>query len=309
MSRFWPASDRKFVWRASLICVMAAVLGAQSPQEASVAAQRESILRQQQSVLESWGESANRPAAVRSQAAPALHHPSSQPAPLSRQPAAGASVSLQLASVHRQVEALARQQQALAGSPAKGPLPPLDPAEPQDRSAEMSHDGQAALHASLSSQLASAALQPRLAWPEPSFPASVFVCDPMPLAALDPIFDRAARSFGVESSLLRAVARKESAFQPCAVSRAGAMGLMQLMPETALSLGVTDPFDPEQNIFGGARFLRLLLDRYGNDLTLALSAYNAGPARVERSGGVPRIPETMDYVSTILHWLARTPPE
>lgn len=131
----------------------------------------------------------------------------------------------------------------------------------------------------------------------------------MPASALSPIFDRAAASYGIESALLRAVAHRESAFQPCAVSRAGAMGLMQLMPETAAALGVEDPFDPEQSILGGARFLRFLLDRFQNDLSLALSAYNAGPSRVERHGGVPPIPETQDYVSSILSSLSKPPPE
>lgn len=84
---------------------------------------------------------------------------------------------------------------------------------------------------------------------------------------------------------------------------------MQLMPETAATLGVEDPFDPEQSILGGARFLRFLLDRFQNDLGLALSAYNAGPARVERHGGIPPIPETQSYVTAILRALSRTPPD
>jgi soluble lytic murein transglycosylase-like protein len=75
---------------------------------------------------------------------------------------------------------------------------------------------------------------------------------------------------------------------------------MQLMPATAALLGVENPFDPAQNIDGGARFLRYLLERYGGDTARALAAYNAGPGRVDASGGVPRIPETMDYVSAIL---------
>jgi len=83
---------------------------------------------------------------------------------------------------------------------------------------------------------------------------------------------------------------------------------MQLMPETAAFLGVTDPFDVEQNIFGGARFLRLLLDRFQNDLPLALSAYNAGPARVEAYGTIPPIAETLGYVAGILQRLQKEPP-
>ncbi|GIU73667.1 MAG: hypothetical protein KatS3mg004_0754 [Bryobacteraceae bacterium] len=83
---------------------------------------------------------------------------------------------------------------------------------------------------------------------------------------------------------------------------------MQLMPETAALLGVTDPFDVEQNIFGGARFLRLLLDRFQNDLPLALSAYNAGPARVQAYGTIPPIAETLGYVTGILRRLQTEPP-
>lgn len=84
------------------------------------------------------------------------------------------------------------------------------------------------------------------------------------------------------------------------------MGLMQLMPETAATLGVEDPFDPEQNIVGGARYLRLLLDRFNDDLALTLAAYNAGPRRVEIYGGIPPFRETQDYVATILGRLPRT---
>jgi soluble lytic murein transglycosylase-like protein len=100
--------------------------------------------------------------------------------------------------------------------------------------------------------------------------------------------------------LLRAVIRRESAFQPCAVSRSGAMGLMQLMPGTAFDLGVENPFDAEQNIDGGSRLLKSLLDRYGGDLSLALGAYNAGPARVDAIKAIPPIKETQDYVKHIL---------
>ncbi len=157
-------------------------------------------------------------------------------------------------------------------------------------------------------QLRSVALQPRPAPPEPPSPAAMLACAPLPPSTLSPIFDRAAASYGIESSLLRAVAHKESAFQPCAVSRAGAMGLMQLMPETAATLGVEDPFDPEQSILGGALYLRRLLDRFDNNLALTLAAYNAGPARVESYGGIPPIRETQNYVTSILGRLPAAAP-
>jgi soluble lytic murein transglycosylase-like protein len=264
-----PPADPSLVRRTALACVMVAVLRAQSPQESAAAAQRESILRQQQSV------------------------------------SAQTSITEQLASVQRQQAALARQ--TAPARPATEP-PSLPPPEPQGATAETPQQD-SPLSASLARQLESAALQPRLSWPDPPEPASPLACTPLPVSALAPIFDRAASTYGLESSLLRAVARKESAFQPCAVSRAGAMGLMQLMPETAATLGVSDPFDAEQSIFGGARFLRFLLDRFQNDLSLALSAYNAGSSRVERYGGIPPIPETQDYVSSILRSLGQPPPD
>jgi soluble lytic murein transglycosylase-like protein len=95
----------------------------------------------------------------------------------------------------------------------------------------------------------------------------------------------------------------ESGFNPRAVSRAGAGGLMQLMPRTAATLGVRDVFDPAENVDGGARHLRALLDRLGNNLPLALAAYNAGEQAVAQHGGIPPYPETRDYVARILRFL------
>ncbi|HOS42117.1 MAG TPA: lytic transglycosylase domain-containing protein [Armatimonadota bacterium] len=114
------------------------------------------------------------------------------------------------------------------------------------------------------------------------------------------IIARAAQQFGLRPALLRAVITAESHFNPHAVSRAGAMGLMQLMPGTAAGLGVTNPFDPEQNIFGGARYLRAQLDRFDGDERLALAAYNAGPGAVKRYHGIPPFSETQHYVTRVL---------
>jgi soluble lytic murein transglycosylase-like protein len=104
----------------------------------------------------------------------------------------------------------------------------------------------------------------------------------------------------LDPSLVRAVIQAESAFNPRAESPKGAMGLMQLMPDTALSLNVTNPYDPHQNISGGVRHLRYLLDRFGGDVRLALAAYNAGEARVLREKRVPAISETREYVKRVL---------
>jgi len=129
-------------------------------------------------------------------------------------------------------------------------------------------------------------------------------CDPVPEHELRAAIDDAARREGLTPDLLRAMIGKESGFRPCAVSRRGAQGLMQLMPATQSEYGVTDPFDPKQSIDAGARMMKRLLDRYGGDLALALGAYNAGPGQVDRHGGVPDFPETVNYVSDLLEKLA-----
>ena len=125
-------------------------------------------------------------------------------------------------------------------------------------------------------------------------------CHPMQESQIDPLIEAASRREGVATELLRAVIARESAFYPCAVSVKGAMGLMQLMPETAVELGASDPFDARQNIDSGAKYLGQLLVRYRGDVAQALAAYNAGAARVDAAGGVPAIPETLRYVETIL---------
>jgi soluble lytic murein transglycosylase-like protein len=112
--------------------------------------------------------------------------------------------------------------------------------------------------------------------------------------------DAAAARYGIDPSLLRGLVRQESGFDPRAHSSAGAMGLTQLMPATASSLGVTDPYDPVQSLDGGAHYLRQMLDRFGNDPAKALAAYNAGPGAVARFGGVPPYAETQHYVQNIL---------
>ena len=110
----------------------------------------------------------------------------------------------------------------------------------------------------------------------------------------------AAQKHGVDEELISSVITAESAFNPRAVSRKQARGLMQLMPATASQLAVNDAFDPAQNVDAGTRYLKLLLEKYGQDLTLALAAYNAGPDRVAQYGGVPPFSETRAYVRRVL---------
>lgn len=111
---------------------------------------------------------------------------------------------------------------------------------------------------------------------------------------------KAARRYDLPEALIHSVIRTESNFRADAVSPAGAQGLMQLMPATARELGVTDPFDVQQNIDGGARYLRRMLDRFGGDLKLALAAYNAGPGTVARYDGHVPYRETREYVQRVL---------
>jgi soluble lytic murein transglycosylase-like protein len=134
-------------------------------------------------------------------------------------------------------------------------------------------------------------------------PVTAADCDPLASDELDPLIEESAEKEGVNPDLVRAVINQESAARPCVVSDKGAQGLMQLMPATAGQFEVRDPFDPKQNIDAGTRLLKLLLDRYDNDIPLALGAYNAGPSRVDRQGGVPQIPETLNYVTRILQQL------
>lgn len=114
--------------------------------------------------------------------------------------------------------------------------------------------------------------------------------------------DRAAARFGLSPALIKAVVKAESNYQVRALSPAGAQGLMQLMPATARELGVTDPFDIDQNIRGGAQYLRNMLDQFDGDLHLALSAYNAGPGTVARYGGNVPYAETRTYVQRVLRY-------
>jgi soluble lytic murein transglycosylase-like protein len=117
----------------------------------------------------------------------------------------------------------------------------------------------------------------------------------------DAIIEHAASAAAVEPNLLRAVIVVESGFNVRAMSKRGAMGLMQLMPATAARFGISDSFDPRQNVSGGARYLKFLLDRFGQNLSLALAAYNAGEDAVERNGGqIPPFTETMAYVPRVL---------
>ena len=113
---------------------------------------------------------------------------------------------------------------------------------------------------------------------------------------------QASQKYGVDSNLINAIIKAESDYNPNSVSKAGAVGLMQLMPSTADFLSINNPFDIEQNIDGGVRYLKTLITKY-NDLPKAIAAYNAGPAAVDKYNGIPPYNETIDYVGKILNAL------
>lgn len=123
---------------------------------------------------------------------------------------------------------------------------------------------------------------------------------------LDNAFEESARFYNVPVNLLKAIGKAESNFDPYAQSAAGAQGVMQLMPETARSLGVTDVFDARSNIMGGAKYISDLLKQYNGDIDLALAAYNAGSGNVEKYGGVPPFPETVNYIRKVKEYMGTT---
>ena len=120
---------------------------------------------------------------------------------------------------------------------------------------------------------------------------------------LETIFEDAANTYGVSSNLLKSIAKAESGFNASAISSAGAIGIMQLMPATAASLGVTNSYDAKENIMGGAKYISQLLSQYSGNISLALAAYNAGSANVDKYGGIPPFTETQTYVQKVLSYM------
>ena len=227
-------------------------------------------------------------------------------------------VKLSVASLLLAAAPVARADEKAAGRPATE-----DAAAAQRKSAQAA-EGSVALQrlavsrmeTSLAKQRESAAKHAatlEMAWPA-SPPAPILpllgektqeqepapACEPLSYGQIGSLVKEAGAREGLTTDLLRAVIGQESSYLPCAVSSKGALGLMQLMPSTITQFGVRDPFDPKENIDAGAKLLKQLLVRYGGDLALALSAYNAGPLKVDSAGGIPALRETIDYVNQIL---------
>lgn len=203
-------------------------------------------------------------------------------------------------------------QQVTVQAPTQPPTPPNAKPDPDDVQSSMA-ESLAKQRVSAMKQVASAmgkAPTPAASfftvpWVETPVPFGMPPCDPLPSAELDKLVLENSQQQGVKEDLIRGVINEESGARPCAVSWKGAQGLMQLMPATAQELGVKDPFDPHQNVEGGTKLLKQLLTKYKDDVSLALAAYNAGEGRVDQDGGIPKIPETQNYVNDIQNKLPK----
>jgi soluble lytic murein transglycosylase-like protein len=179
----------------------------------------------------------------------------------------------------------------------------------QDPSAQ-ADQVRAAMAASVEKQLASVRLQTHSQGSTSTIslgPPAGADCSPVPKPEFESMINEVSHTQQVDAAIIREVVRQESGMRPCAVSPKGAEGLMQLMPATQAQLQVQNPFNAKESLEAGTKLLKQLLDRYHGDLSLALSAYNAGSGTVDRSGGVPNIPETKNYVAAILAHLLRVP--
>ena len=141
----------------------------------------------------------------------------------------------------------------------------------------------------------------RYSGPETSMRASIYYPSSR-INAYDDIIREASLNHGMQFELIKAMIHAESNFDPNAISQSGAIGLMQIMPENLNAFGISDPFDPRDNVMGGTRYLRQLMEKYNSDLSLSLAAYNAGPGAVDKYQDIPPFPETENYVEKVLRY-------
>lgn len=197
--------------------------------------------------------------------------------------------------VFAEIAAVQNRIAEITGAPPPGSVPPPAAATTAAGAPRFAN----ALADAMRSGYRSPALQPG----GPDAPGSGLPANapsPVPPEQIDALVQQNAATWQVEPALIKAVIANESGFNARATSPVGAQGLMQLMPETAAGLGVRDAYDPAQNVAGGARYLRGLLDRFGGDKRLAIAAYNAGPGAVEKYRDVPPYAETQNYVQNVL---------
>ncbi len=189
--------------------------------------------------------------------------------------------------ISTELSAVASRIEQITGAPVQ--LPGLPQAAP---------DGAGSFASMLQSQMAAQGTE-LSAQGAPGAPAM------LPPAQIDALVNDNAQSQNVDPALIKAIIANESGFNAHATSNVGAQGLMQLMPGTAAGLGVTDAYDPSQNVAGGTKYIKGLLDHFNGDVRLAVAAYNAGPGAVEKYGGVPPYAETQNYVQNVLSSYAK----
>lgn len=194
-------------------------------------------------------------------------------------------------NISTDLAAIAARIEQITGSTPPGPIPSAPGNSPFASLVQAALDGQGSTQALTDD---TAGVFPDSTASVPDAPAM------LPPAQIDQLVSANAATMGVDPSLVKAIIANESGFNANATSKVGAQGLMQLMPGTAAGLGVSNAYDPAQNVWGGTKYIKGLLDRFGGNVPFAVAAYNAGPGAVEKYGGIPPYAETQNYVQNVL---------